>query len=52
MPGTTRKRKSWAENTPQYRNKRIRQIANRVQGAVSFATDEHFKATKIELTNE
>lgn len=26
MPGTTRKRKSWEDNTPQYRKKRIRQV--------------------------
>ena len=49
---TTRKRKSWPEYTPQYHKKRIRQVANKVQAAVSFANDEHFKATKIELTNE
>ena len=50
-PGT-RKRKSWAEYTPQYRKKRIQQVANKVQAAVSFAKDEHFKATKVELTNQ
>lgn len=52
MPATTRKRKSWAEYTPQYRKKRIRQVANKVQAAVSFTKDDQFKATKIELTNE
>ena len=52
MSNTTRKRKSWQEYTPQYRNKRIRQVANKVQAAVSFAKDDHLKATKIELTNE
>ena len=49
---TTRKRKPWQEYTPQYRNKRIRQVANKVQAAISFAKDDHLKATKIELTNE
>ena len=52
MPGTTRKRKSWAEYTPQYCKKRIRLVANKVQAEVLFAKDDHFKATKIELTNE
>ena len=49
---TTRKRRPWQEYTPQYRNKRIRQVANKVQAAISFAKDDHLKATKIELTNE
>ena len=47
MPGTTKKRKSWAEYTPQYRKKRIQLVANKVQAAVSFAKDEYFKATKV-----
>lgn len=46
------KKKPWNQCTLQYQRKRIQQVAQKVQTALSFTSNEHLKSTKLELTNE
>ena len=46
-----RSKKRWSQCSPQYQRRKRKQIAQNVQTALSFVSDEDFQHTRVELRN-